>query len=134
MHLVRLIYCSKVERSVGMPDVNNIIAKAREVNQSLGISGILSFDTKYFLQALEGGRSAVSALYNKIATDKRHTDITLLSFEAINERLFTEWGMVLAFPTEAKRKLFYKYSSKQEYDPANMTAESALKLLISLNQ
>ena len=43
-----------------------------------------------FLQVLEGGRDAVSALYNRIAQDPRHRDVALLSYEEIGERELLE--------------------------------------------
>ena len=39
---------------------------------------------------LEGGRNAVSALYNRISQDPRHHDVALLSYEEIGERSFSQ--------------------------------------------
>ncbi|MCK7492603.1 MAG: BLUF domain-containing protein [Comamonadaceae bacterium] len=46
-----------------------------------------------FLQVLEGGRSAVNRLYNRIAADPRHAEVELLSYEEIGERRFAGWSM-----------------------------------------
>ena len=46
----------------------------------MGLSGILYSDGKWFIQVLEGMRHDVSKIYNLIQGDKRHEDITLVSF------------------------------------------------------
>jgi len=46
-----------------------------------------------FLQALEGGRDAVNALYGRIVQDPRHRDVTLLDYAEIDERRFAGWRM-----------------------------------------
>lgn len=46
-----------------------------------------------FLQVLEGERNAVSKLYVNICRDQRHTDIELLHFEEITDRIFYDWSM-----------------------------------------
>ena len=59
--LVRLLYASRaVDPS---PDViEDILAQSRQFNPSCGITGILCYGGGIFLQALEGGRMAVSDL------------------------------------------------------------------------
>jgi hypothetical protein len=47
-----------------------------------------------FLQAIEGGRSAVSELYGHILRDPRHK-VELLHYEEITERRFGGWTMGL---------------------------------------
>ena len=54
---------------------------------------MLCFSGGIFLQVLEGGRSQVSALYNRISADPRHRDVVLLSYDEIGERSFAGWSM-----------------------------------------
>jgi hypothetical protein len=42
---------------------------------------------------LEGERSAVNKLYASICPDPRHTEIELLHYEEIDERIFFAWSL-----------------------------------------
>ena len=53
-------------------------ARARPTTRGSGVTGVLCFSEGIFLQVLEGGRSAVNQLYNRIAADTRHTQVELL--------------------------------------------------------
>ena len=59
--LVRLLYASRAVDT--QPDaIDGILAKSRQFNPSSGITGILCYGGGIFLQAIEGGRNAVSEL------------------------------------------------------------------------
>jgi hypothetical protein len=73
-------------------------------------------------------------LYAKIINDPRHSDVLLLDYSEINTRHFADWEMGLALPTRSKRPIFLKHSTKKEFNPFFMSAESATKLLIELAQ
>jgi hypothetical protein len=70
-----------------------------------------------FLQVLEGGRSAVNALYNRIAADPRHTQVELLVYEEIGERRFAGWSMGQVDMARLNPALLLKYSEKPLLDP-----------------
>ena len=52
---------------------------------------------------MEGDRTVVEALYEKIAADKRHTRITKLILEPIEERAFADWTM--GYPKLSQKEL-----------------------------
>ena len=83
--LVRLLYASRaVDTSADAIDA--ILSQSRQHNPSCGITGILCYGGGIFLQAIEGGRMPVSALYGHIQKDPRHKDVALLHYEEITER------------------------------------------------
>ena len=88
--LVRLLYASRA-LDTNPVAISTILAQSREYNPSCGITGILCYGGGIFLQAIEGGRLAVSELYGHIQRDKRHKDVALLQFEEITERRFSGW-------------------------------------------
>ena len=90
--LVRLLYASRVV-DIGDDAIASILAHSRQYNPALGITGILCYGGGVFLQAIEGGRMAVSDLYGHILKDTRHKDVVLLNFEEITERRFGGWTM-----------------------------------------
>jgi len=54
---------------------------------------MLLYDDGSFLQVLEGEREPMSALYERILADRRHTSIMKLLEREIDERQFGDWKM-----------------------------------------
>ena len=93
--MLALIYVSRVVPS-RMPIESlfqAILATSRERNKALNITGLLAYADGCFLQLIEGERSAVLKQYAVIASDNRHTDVTILSSAKITQRTYTEWEM-----------------------------------------
>ena len=91
--LVRLTYASRANDGVTPEALTAILKTSRSHNLDAGITGVLVFSDGIFLQVLEGGRDAVSGLYNRIAQDRRHRDVVLLGYDEIGERRFAGWAM-----------------------------------------
>jgi len=129
--LVRLLYASRaVDTSASA--IEAILATSREHNPSCGITGILCYGGGIFLQAIEGGRSAVSDLYGHIQRDVRHKDVELLHFEEISERRFGGWTMGQVNLSKLNHSILLKYSEKPELDPYSVSGKVSLALLEEL--
>ncbi len=115
--LVRLMYASRAVAPVDHDMLNAIFKKSRLHNPTTGITGVLCFSDGIFLQLLEGGRTQVSALYNRIATDERHRDVVLLNFEEVGERRFAGWSMGQVNLSRLNPALLLKYSETAVLDP-----------------
>jgi len=89
----QIIYISTATVPFSDDDLTDLLAKARQNNQSIGVTGMLVFDRGTFLQAIEGSPQVVQQLFHKIRQDTRHTDIMMLAQEAIQERDFRDWSM-----------------------------------------
>ena len=129
--LVRLLYAS---RAVDMGDeaISSILAHSRQYNPALGITGILCYGGGIFLQAIEGGRMAVSELYGHILKDPRHKDVVLLDFEEISERRFGGWTMGTVNLLKLNHSILLKYSEKPELDPYAASGKVSMALLEEL--
>ena len=92
MALTRLIYSS---RPIAFDEekLNDILATARWHNAQNGITGALICRDDIYLQLLEGAPAAVDQTYRRIVADSRHASIVLLLYEAVAERLFSDWTM-----------------------------------------
>ena len=109
--LVRLLYASRaVDTSPAA--IEAILAQSRQHNPGSGITGILCHGGGMFLQAIEGGRRAVSDLYGHILRDVRHRDVELLDFEEITERRFGGWTMGQVNLSKINHSILLKYSEK----------------------
>jgi hypothetical protein len=130
--LVRLMYASRAANSVNPDDLAAILKKSKTNNPPIGVTGVLCFSDGIFLQVLEGGRSPVSALYNKIACDPRHHDVVLLSYEEVSERSFAGWSMGQVNLSRLNPALLLKYSERPELDPYAVSGQVSLALFNEL--
>jgi Sensors of blue-light using FAD len=130
--LVRLLYASRAADSVNSDDLAAILKKSKANNPPIGVTGVLCFSDGIFLQVLEGGRSQVSGLYNKIACDPRHRDVVLLSYEEVSERSFAGWSMGQVNLSRLNPALLLKYSERPELDPYAVSGRVSLALFNEL--
>ena len=129
--LVRLLYASRaIDRSDEA--IEAILAQSRQSNPSCGITGILCYGGGIFLQAIEGGRNAVSDLYGHIQKDARHKDVVLLHYEEISERRFGGWTMGQVNMSKVNTSILLKYAEKAELDPYSVSGKVSLALLEEL--
>ena len=130
--LMRLIYASETAVALSPLAVQNIVETARAANRRRHITGALAFDSRSFLQVLEGEREAVSDLFCRIAKDPRHQRVQLLESLAVDERLFGHWAMGFAAADTPGRETFLRFSGDDTFSPLNLTAKGALGLLLAL--
>ena len=129
--LVRLLYASRAIDAASA-EIEEILAQSRQGNPGLGITGILCYGGGIFLQAIEGGRSAVSDLYGHIQRDPRHKDVVLLHYEEISERRFSGWTMGQVNMSKINASILLKYAEKPELDPYSVSGKVSLALLEEL--
>ena len=98
--LHELIYASVATRPMSGEDLASLLAVCHENNASLDVTGMLVYHDGRFLQLLEGERSAVTALFARIASDPRHASVHRLFEGAIERRGFASWRMAFADTAE----------------------------------
>ena len=130
--LVRLLYASRVAPSVNAETLSAIMRSSRANNPKAGVTGVLCCSDGIFMQSLEGGRSAISKLFQKIATDPRHSDVVLLSYEEIAERRFSGWAMGQVNISRLNPALMLKYSETAELDPYAVSGAVSMALFEEL--
>ena len=129
--LVRLLYASRAV-DTSPQAIDAILAQSRQHNPQSGITGILCYGGGIFLQAIEGGRMAVSELYGHIQRDARHKDVVLLHYEEISERRFGGWTMGQVNLSKLNASTLLKYSEKPELNPYAVSGKVSLALLEEL--
>jgi hypothetical protein len=136
MPIIRLIYASVADPDLGYQSLITLLQSAVEHNTERGITGVLCYGNGEFMQALEGERVVVNALYNRITRDARHSACEVLSCEDIEERFFADWSMMLIGwddqPTAHRRSLVLRYSGSAEFIPKHMTSAQATNFLRAL--
>ena len=129
--LVRLLYASRA-LDPSAQSIEDILAKSRQYNPTCGITGILCYGGGIFLQAIEGGRMAVSDLFGHIQKDVRHKDVVLLHYEEISERRFGGWTMGQVNMSRINATILLKYAERPELDPYSVSGLVSLALLEEL--
>ena len=130
--LVRLMYASRAARTFGAEELSAVLRQSTSNNPRQGVTGVLCFSGEIFLQVLEGGRSQVSALYNRIVQDPRHRDVVLLSYEEIDERSFAGWAMGQVNMARLNPALLLKYSEAAVLDPYAVSGKVSMALFNEL--
>lgn len=77
-------------------EITKILASAHKNNPEKGVTGALLYSGGYFCQVIEGPEDVLEELYETIQMDDRHGDVTVLHFQPIEARGFSEWAMALA--------------------------------------
>jgi len=130
--LVRLVYASRAVPAVDQEELVAILKKSKANNPKQGITGVLCFSEGIFLQALEGGRSAVNQLYGRIVSDARHTNAELLCYDEIGERRFAGWSMGQVNVARLNPGLLLKYSERPTLDPFAVSGKVSMALFDEL--
>ncbi|MGP7796150.1 BLUF domain-containing protein [Sphingomonas sp. CLY1604] len=93
----QLVYISSMRRQAAV-DPAAILAQSRRNNARARVTGLLFFDGKRFLQALEGDDAQVDATFARIQQDERHHALVVLSNREVETREFGEWAMAFNVP------------------------------------
>jgi hypothetical protein len=100
MELFHIAYISKNaisgDEDMVKEEIGKILEVARKNNLQREITGALLYSGGYFCQVIEGTEEALEELFEIIQMDGRHSNVTVLHFEVIEERNFTDWSMALA--------------------------------------
>ena len=89
----RMIYCSQATHDLAPDELVELLEGSRRNNEAAGLSGMLLYSSQSFLQVLEGDAAALSATYDRIRVDGRHTNLRLLLDAEVTAPLFPDWTM-----------------------------------------
>lgn len=131
--LVRLIYASRSTVPIDREVTDAILGQSRSHNLASGLTGLLCVcPGDVYLQVLEGGREQVNQLYGKLLRDDRHTDVTLLDYQEIDERRFFAWRMGRVDVDRLNAGMILRYSATPQLDPFAISGRVVLALLEEL--
>ena len=103
--LYRIVYCSRnliSPQGAGSNqdvELERILQAARTNNSSQGVTGALLFNQECFAQVLEGPRTSVERVFEKIQRDRRHGQVTVVDNGWADRRDFPNWAMAYAEPS-----------------------------------
>ena len=72
MPLHELIYVSLADHAMALDVLRDLLTRARDFYRTHGITGLLVYRNREFMQLIEGERDALLSLYERIEHDARH--------------------------------------------------------------
>lgn len=132
MALARLIYVSRMTEECDMESLQRILTVSRRNNLAKGITGVLFYDPKFFLQCLEGPVEVVNELYANILRDDRHTRVTLLEYHDTDRRLFGNWAMAFLRLNDLTPEMMAQAGCSGRFDPFTLGSEEARGFLVAI--
>ena len=100
------VYVSTAEQ-LSQDDVTAILDSCRRNNAGRGVTGLLLYNGRNFLQLLEGSGDELDWVMRRIELDSRHHGISRLYDEPASERACPDWLMkriALGDPGAARRE------------------------------
>lgn len=91
--MLSLIYVSTASPALERAKVEALAARAAAANAELRLTGLLVWNTRHFMQLLEGDSRTIHALMERIGSDTRHRDIAFLRHEERQSRECPDWYM-----------------------------------------
>lgn len=100
-------------------EVDAILVTSAHNNPARGITGLLLFNGRNFLQLLEGDEAEVAGLMERITADPRHSGVSVLDRRAIEARACPDWAMkrVLIAESIASRREMLERDLPEDLDP-----------------
>lgn len=93
MSLYQIMYISTVVGAVTPQECAAIAALSATNNRRDDVTGLLLFNSRRFLQVLEGPKEAVDRIFARIHGDPRHRAVVTLREGPVAAREFGEWSM-----------------------------------------
>jgi hypothetical protein len=134
-----LIYTSTAVERLSQSDLVELLKISRRNNEASGLTGMLLYRDGMYLQFLEGRRSDIAGLLERLQNDPRHCGMHVLRESNLPARLFPEWTMAFknlaglrnaSVPgySELLQGHYVNYGSK---GPAQMLVEMFQEMLIA---
>lgn len=130
--LVQMVYASRPVQPFSSASLNAILTTARKNNPPHGLTGMLLYDHRYFMQAVEGDRTEVNSLMQQLIKDPRHTDFLLLRFATVSERTFPHWSMGYVPEVSSSAPFLLERGVNLEFNPYTLSEARVVALLTEL--
>lgn len=134
MQLTRLIYASRASQRLQHDEVMGLLDQARTANVNRGITGVLYFNRRYFLQLIEGEREEINRLFRSLIADPRHELVTILDYEEIDHREFSQWSMGFVPESSLSRDVLMRFSARGQFEPFDLGARGSHELVTALGE
>ncbi|UOQ51038.1 BLUF domain-containing protein [Hymenobacter cellulosivorans] len=128
--LYHLAYQSNVTAPLSESELEALLVQSRAWNHSHDLTGVLLYCDSNIIQVLEGPEDEVEYIFNRIAQDLRHYDVTKLADGPIQQRNFSQWSMGFksVHPEDFTYLTGYLNLTAPSYPPQILEAEPSSSL------
>lgn len=91
--MIRQILYISFSETQTKEDIFDILNQSRSNNQTLGLTGMLLYSDGIYCQLIEGESENIDFIIDRIFKDNRHSNISIVSDQHVNHRLFEDWEM-----------------------------------------
>jgi hypothetical protein len=95
MALQAIAYASEAVLDLGPDGLEQLAQRSFVRNQLAGVTGLLLFDGRRFLQYIEGPDDGMAVIYSRITYSRQHTDLIELARGRVAQRRMPYWSMRL---------------------------------------
>ncbi len=99
-----ILYLSTACQVFYVEEMEAMLIKIRSNNKKFGVTGVLLYSGRSFLQFIEGEQEILNQMMQKIGKDSRHYNIVKLASGTSEERLFADWNMAFKVSTDDEIK------------------------------
>ena len=125
--LRQLFYLSRAAAALTDLEVRQILQISQRNNRRKDITGCLLYTGRHFAQVLEGERALLDELVDRIARDKRHTELVVAIDQQVSVRRFPDWSMGILYKSDAADRI------EDALVSGRLSAELALELLADVH-
>lgn len=130
--MYHLVYTSYGSQPFSESDLIQLLNQSNTWNKTKEITGMLLYLQGKFIQVLEGDKSEVKKLYEKIANDTRHKKVTIVIEGDYPERLFKDWSMGFKQITDDEFKTLSGFQDIDAFFEKQQSLEGKNLILIFL--
>lgn len=135
MPLHEIVYMSLACDVMSPDDLGALLDDSRARNQAAGITGMMIYHEREFMQLLEGERSVIEALYERIEADPRHQQVYRLWQGPIATRNFDDWTMAFATLDDEALKQHTGFASLKDEGLVALSRDNrGKKILLGLRE
>ncbi|WP_286829026.1 MULTISPECIES: BLUF domain-containing protein [Kordiimonas] len=126
--LYHLLYISELKDDTSC-DMDTILLNSRGFNKDHHITGALWFNGATFVQMLEGSRTSLSDVLQRIMRSDAHHKFELVFFEPAPERIFSDWSMAYYHASKDEQDIVKKFATGDHFNPREMSAQSLITFM-----
>lgn len=118
--MVRQYLYISTAQNLAREEVDAILEASQRNNSARGVTGLLLYNGRNFLQLLEGEESELIALITRISHDTRHGGLSVLNSLTVPERVCPDWAMkrIQISQSVAERKAVLEPELPKGLDPS----------------
>jgi len=134
MPIRAIVYASQLAPQTSQAHFSRLLADAARFNRLAGVTGVLLFDGRRFLQYIEGPEDGIDSVYPRITSASSHIGQLELARGPVCSRLFPNWAMhdLAVDALELDRVIAADWAALLRSDPSGAEPGEGLRRLLEL--